>query len=404
MSYPSTVEEGKKYDYNFWKNKPVVKFNEHVSDIGNIELDLKDRKTYGSSSEINIPSSMQWKTIDINNLKELESVSQFLNINYDINKSSKFDVEYSPNFIKWVINDGILIAITLKSNNAICGVVGCYFKKMVVFDKIENFGIVTFLCSHPIYRKKKIAFTLIDEITRRIVLSGVNQGCFLTERCVPTPVTTMRCYHRPINYEKLKKHEIIIIDGDEKIITKRLKITDSFPESFVKMNSSHIIEVLKLYNKFMFRFNIYCKYTETELETLLLNTDIVTSYVIMKDDKIIDFVSYYKLPYSIKNSDEKINTAYLFLYSSETISGSNIIKDILKTTVKDNIDLFNIIDIGNMYDSLLLKDTGLCDSDYESYTKSYQHNFMKGTDKKYFNFFNWKCEEIMTNQLFLNLF
>jgi glycylpeptide N-tetradecanoyltransferase len=398
------MEEGKKYTYNFWKNKPVIKFDGNAVCSKRIESDLKKRTVYGSTDEIKLPSSMQWNLINLNN-KDLEPICEFLKLHYVADKQNKFKLDYSPEFIKWSLGtDGILIAITLKSNGAICGVVGCYFKNFVVFDKTEKFGVVNFLCAHPVYRKKKISFTLIDEITRRIVQSGVNQGCFTTERCIPTPITLLRYYHRPINYTKLNKHEFTIIEGDQKVIAKRLAVSDKFPKNFVEMNESHLPEVLTLYNKFMFRFNIYCKYTEEDLKTMLLNNDIVRSYVIMKDELIVDFVSYYKLPYNINESDEKINTGYLFLYSSETITGSDIIRDVLQSTSKDNLDLFNVIDIGNIFDALLLKDTGLCDSDYESHTKSYQHYFMKGSGKLFFNFFNWQCQEIATNQMFINIF
>ena len=408
MNYPNNIEDAKKHTYNFWKNKPVVKFDEISTYSGNIESKLTDRQVYNLDEPIKLPSSMNWNVIDLSDESNLLHISEFLKLHYVSDESNTFKMDYSPEFIKWSLGEsGSLIAITLKSNNAICGVVGYYLKNMVVFDKTEKFGVVNFLCSHPAYRKKKIAFTLIDEITRRIVKSGVNQGCFTTGRCVPTPITCIRYYHRPINYIKLKTHKFTIIDSDEKEdkitkndekIAKVLKISDEFPKNFIK-----IPKVLELYNKFMFRFNIYNKYTEEELKTMLLNNNIVKSYVILKDDEIVDFTSYFILDYLVDNTTEKLHTGYLFLYSSETLISSEIIKETINSTQIDNLDLFNVIDVGNMFDALLLKDTGLVDSDYESYQKSYNHHFMKGTGKLYFNFFNWKCQEVLTNQIFINV-
>lgn len=399
-SYPTNFEEAKKHTYNFWKNKPVKQFDDIVVNSEIIENTLAERIVYSSDEPITLPPSMIWEDVIMDDVTRLMDICEFLNKYYDIESKDRFRTLFSPEYIQWKLRGGLLIIIKSKDSDKIYGVVGCYFRKMVVYDKTEIFGIPDLLCAIPLCRKKKIAYTLIDEIVRRIIKLGYLQGCFVTKRCVPTPITSIRQYHRPLNYIKLKECNFIDIEGDDVKINKYLKISEDVSKNYIEMSETHLDDVLKLYNKFTFRFNIHYNYTIDELKNLLLDNNIVKSYVIMKDNVVIDFVSYYKLPFSVTDSDKIINCAYLYLYSAENINSSDIIKDLLKILNKQDIDVLTIYDSGNMYDALLLKDTGNCDSDYESYVKSYQHNFTKGTGKIYFNFFNWTCPNLETNQLY----
>jgi glycylpeptide N-tetradecanoyltransferase len=400
MSYPTSLDEAKKYTYNFWKNKPVKKFDDISVNSERIENKLAERLVYSSDEPITLPSSMIWEDVMLDDITRLSNICDFLNKNYDIESKDRFRTLFTPEYIQWKLRDGLILTIKSKDSDKIYGVIGCYFRNMVVYDKSEIFGIPDLLCAIPLFRKKKIAYTLIDEMVRRIIKLGYLQGCFVTKKCVPTPITTIRQYHRPLNYMKLKECNFIDIEGDNVKINKFLQISEDVSTNYVEMTTVHLTDVLKLYNKFTFRFNIHYEYTVDELKKLLLDNNIVKSYVIMKDDAVVDFVSYYKLPFHVTDSDQIINCAYLYLYSSENVNTSNMIKELLKILNKEDIDVLTIYDTGNMYDALLLKDSGNCESDYESYVKSYQHNFTKGTGKTYFNFFNWTCPSLATNQLY----
>ncbi len=401
--YPESVSEGKTYKYNFWKNKPVTKFEDIYTDSTNIEKRLSDRNVYAQEEPIKLPNNMEWVQIDLNDNVALEPIVKFLRLHYLVDPSNKFKLDYTAEFIRWTLGkDGILLAIVSKTNGAICGTIAASFNNIRVFDTTQKFGVVNYLCGHPIYRKKKIAFTLIDEITRRIVKLGVNQGCFTTERCVPSPTTTLRYYHRPLNYLKLSKHKFTEMDGGipEKHHEKFL-IKGEASDKYVKVNKSHIHDILKVFNVFMTRFNIHCVYTEKELEYMLIN-DFVRSYVELDDDKnVIDFVSYYKLPYVIEGEEEKINAGYIFLYTCNSTAGDEMMTQLLRLVSRDDtLDIFTVTDTMIIQDTLLIKHLPLdYDSDVDSYQKPYQHKFMRGSGKIHFNFFNWKCSTVSPRQI-----
>jgi glycylpeptide N-tetradecanoyltransferase len=293
-----------------------------------------------------------------------------------------------------------MLAIVNKESNSICGTIGASIQRVTVFDKTEKFGVVNFLCAHPIYRKKKIAFTLIDEAVRRIVKYGVNRGCFTTERCVPTPTTVIRYYHRPINYLKLQKYGFCDAGGNPEIVQKKFEVKNEFPSDCSEMTNIHIKECYKLYKLFMSRFNIYCEYTEKEFGNTLVNNKFVKSYVVIDNEKVVDFMSYYILPYAVENVDEKINSAYLFLHSCNKMNGNDMVEKLFQILKMNEMDLLNVTDTMLMTDVLLTKELkNTQNSDAEDADKVFEHKFLKGSGKLYFNFFNWKCPEIKPKQL-----
>jgi hypothetical protein len=75
--------------------------------------------------------------------------------------------------------------------------------KIRVRDTEVQTGEVNFLCVHKKLRNKRLAPSLIKEVTRRINREGIWQGLYTGGTLLPTPVTTTRYYHRPINWQRL---------------------------------------------------------------------------------------------------------------------------------------------------------------------------------------------------------
>lgn len=426
---PTNFKSSIEHDYKYWKTKPIfLKSNdtEKIINSENIEADLGKRKVYSKNEELPLPKNMVWKTMDTNNLDNLEQIKIFFENYYESCESDdQFKKKYTTNFLKWALGEkNICLSIVLNTNSAndlsnekIIGFISAKIENMTVFDKSDNFAVITFLCADLVYRKKNIAQVLIDELTRRCVKHGIQQGCFLTPRYIPSPVMTFRTYYRPINYLKLQKYNFVDLEmmkqqnkkNPEKIhdmlqVDCDIKFDQTYNLNCVQMVTTHMDEVYKKYKMSMSKFNIHKNYTKKELECILLKNDIVKSYIIQdNNNNLIDFFSYYKLDYITKDNN-LINGAYLFLYSCE-MNNDKFIKNILKKLKDDNVDVFLVVD--NMmipeiiYSEILKNDE---DSDDESFTKSYQYGFLKSSDKKFFNFFNWKCSSVKFNQICWNEF
>lgn len=401
-TYPTTFSEAHEHDYKFWKTKPVLQLNE--SSIYSTQItDLENSKKY-TDTPLFLPESMKWIRIENTDNENLEQVVVFLNKYYE--NDELFKTKYSVDFIKWVLGEkGYFLAITKKATNALCGCIGVYFKNVTVFNKKNDFAVASFLCAHPIFRKKNISKILMDELTRVVVRSGITQGCFSTDRYVPSPVAKIRYFRRPLNYMKLYKLEFSEIEGDEnqqKKYDNMLKIQGDFPSNYLKMKEKHLPDVLALYKKYMMTFNIHCNYTVDDLKQLLFGNSFVRSYVVKNSDKdVIDFFSYYELPYSVENTTEEINAGYLFLHTCNEIATEELIENLLRIMKNDNIDVANVTDIASLSGTLLSKDYDANEeSDSESYSQNYQYKFMKGTYKLNVNFFNWKCPSVKTKQIY----
>ncbi len=406
-SYPKRAKEAKNHDYTYWKTKPVTQLDEQSFVSQNIEHNLENRKVYASNDEIKLPESMKWIKVDTNNIEVMNNISKFLRTYYSTDDSEKFTFNYTTEFLQWAIgSDNICLAIVSKKNNAICGFISASFKTITVFESSKRFAVVNFLCSHPIYRTKNIAQTLIDEIVRQIVKTGVHQGCFTTERWIPTPTSTLRFYHRPLNYIKLQKYGFTDLEmmkheskkNPEKI-QKQFDITEKM--SCIPMTLDHMEQVHKIYISYINKYNIYTNYTVQELtHNLLGNTNIVKSFVyIDKDNNVTDFFSYYKLSSAILNETAFINVGYLFLYSCN-MNSSKLIMDAMRAMKLDDVDVLNTTDT-MIIPELIYTDnlaTGE-DSEDESFIKSYQYGFLKGSGKIHLNFFNWKCPAITSDKV-----
>lgn len=394
---PMELSDVQRHRYLFWETQPVQKFDEICSKLEQIKkIQKKDLPLY-------LPNTTQWLEINMLNDEVLIKIGKFLKLYYNDDKKNKYTIDYTPEFLKFIIGtDGIMIAITKKTDNSICGVIGASIKKLVIFDKLEKTGIVHFLCAHPVFREKKITHTLINEIARRLNIIDVNIGCFFTDKCVPTPITRIRYYYRPINYLKLQQNNFIDIGGNGENLHDKFIIKKEISQNYFQLTDADIPFIHDIYIKYMTKFNIYCDYNLTKF-TEIINNSMVKTYVIKNNNKIIDFISYYKLSLSKYNiANQQINSGYLFLHSCLEINIDEMLENLLYIAQINNIDIMNVSDIMEISNALLSKELEKNESsDTDDYEKVYEHKFLKSTEKMYFNFFNWKCPNILPKQLAL---
>lgn len=405
--YPTTVDAGKKHQYNFWKNKPVTKFEEVVHNSNVIEQNITNRKNYSSDKPLNLPQGLEWKEITTSNESMLLQVCLFLNTYSVQNSKQKFKLEYTPNIIKLALGQmGTVLTIVSQKTGNIFGLIGYTINNVTVFSKTEGFGVCHFLCVHPQYRKKNVANILIDEGVRRLLYGEyeVSISCFLTEKCVPSPVCCVRQYRRPINYELLHRLKFCALQKDctEKDI-KNFEVYGEVDQSIVKMTNEHLKDCLKLLREFNTRFNINRNYSIQELESELLNNSAVGSYVVLdKNKNVIDFLSFYDANYLQcgKETEEIIKARIFYLYTCLNVSQDYILQNSLRIAQNDKIDVVTTTDVMLISNSILAKEFDVGeDSDNDDRGKVYEYKFVRGGSKLYLNFFNWKCPKIRPIQL-----
>ena len=397
----------------FWNKKPVTPLNKIVSQTGEIR-NIKDIKLYNSPEPINIPL-LTWESVDLEDTGKLQQVCEFLNKYYTRDNSYKFKYIFTKDIFTLFIQNGE--CIVLKFNDIILGTVSYNMQTIVVNDKTEKFCHVNFLCVHPTYRNndnKKMVHLLIDEITRRSVNKGYSYGIFSTDKLVPKPISVIRYYNRPLNYNKLEKHKFIILDKDGKCdklhnrFIENVKPSDYYKKITIEdinNNEQYLDKIYELYSEYMLRFNMYIKYSKEDLINILFNNNVNVYILKNKNEEIVDFISYYKISKSIKDSDEQLNIANLFLYSCLSEDIQLLISNLIRiVSNNDDIDLLTISDNMQNSEAILsaLTDCNI-ESDEDDYDKVYDYKFGKAPIKSYINFFNWQSPLMKANQICFNI-
>lgn len=391
---------------SYWNNKPIFQSDKNPNsepiDYTFMNLSLFDK-------EIKLPiNQFDWLILDIesSNMEQLTKIADFLNIHYTYKSDSNFSTVYTPEYLLWLGNKehfgGKFVCIVNKSNKDIYATICVLYKNMTVYDKNEKFGYVDFMCVHPIYRHKKLNVILMDKITQMITTDKINQGLFLTNKKISSQiVSVIRTYKRPINYIKLAESDFAKINVNK----NNTELQDSFniiyePKHRIeKMTKIHLNDIYYLLKTYLTRFNVHQNYDISQLEAMLLNNPVVNSYVFYDEsNKVIDFISYYKL--DLKNSYNLsiIREANLFIHSCNNISVYDLLNNFLYIGSRDGFDLVGVNDAMFIGNELLTTEynNDTC-SDTESYSKVYEFKFLK-SNKKYMYLYNWRMPLIKSNK------
>jgi hypothetical protein len=395
----------------FWNDKPIMNENDFISTSNKI-TNLNEKYIFNSNLNLPLPNQVTWNIINNNNSdceKQLSVVCDFLNNYYYNNCDYNLNINFNIQLLKFILgNDGFILSIVSKLNNALCCIACVGFTDVIIYDKKEKFANVNFICSHPKYRKKGIAETMMNELIRYInIEKKTQQGFFISNKKIHQQMkscSVYRKYMRPLNYKKLHDTKVMKIEGDENIIHNKFSLTKTEDESiqlnYIDMTIEHIDDVYILYNKYTSQLNMSHYYTKKQLENILLNNNIVKSFVIKNDGKIIDFISYCQIEY--KNN---IRAGHIFLYSMVNEYSESLMRNLIKIMSKNGIDIIITNDNSHGIEMLLSEkyDDDNCESEMETYDKIYENKFVKKT-KNYINLFNWACPFLSSDKTNIFIF
>lgn len=190
---------------------------------------------------------------------------------------------------------------------------------------------INFLCIHKKLRSKRLTPVLIKEITRRCYLNGIYQAIYTAGVILPTPVSSCRYYHRPLDW--LKLYEVgfsPLPHGSTKArqITKNHLPSSTSTPGLRPMEAKDVDAVHDLLERYLSRFDMNPAFTKDEIDHWLLHKpnaekqQVIWSYVVEDPEsrKITDFVSFYNLESTVIQhpKHDNVRAAYLYYYASET--------------------------------------------------------------------------------------
>lgn len=354
-------------DYKFWSTQPVPKLDEKIDSEG--PIDVSKTPADVPDSPLPLLKDFEWTTVDIEEFDQLEEVYQLLYEHYVEDQDATFRFKYSHEFFQWALKPpgwrkewhvGVRVRETGKLVAFISAIPVTL--KLTKSNKLIPSVEINFLCIHKKLRSKRLAPVLIKEITRRVNKQDIWQALFTAGIVLPSPVSTCRYTHRPINWLKLYDVGFSHLPANQ---TKASMVANYTLPNATKTKGLRLIkpqdidQVHELLTKFQEKFDLVQVFDKDELAYWLLggttNSSIIKTYVVEHDGKITDFFSYYLLPFTVLDNPtyNELGIAYLYYYASDSAFNddepaykarlNSLITDALITAKGYGVDVFNAL-------------------------------------------------------------
>lgn len=259
-----------------------------------------------------------------------------------------------------------------KSRKLVAAIFGVPTEACVRGQKLKVTEI-NFLCIHKKLRSKRLAPVLIKEITRRCYLNGIYQAIYTAGVVLPTPVSSCRYYHRPLDWLKLYEVGFSPLPHGS---TKARQITKNHLPSVTStpglrpMQAKDVDAVHDLLERYEQRFDLNQAFGKEEINHWLVHKEnpdkeqVVWSYVVEdpQTHKITDFFSFYNLESTVIQhpKHDNVRAAYLYYYATETAFTNDMdaLKERLLMLMNDALILakkVNIFACRYLRDTVLIK-------------------------------------------------
>jgi glycylpeptide N-tetradecanoyltransferase len=206
--------------------------------------------------------------------------------------------------------------------------------KIRVREQDVQTGEVNFLCVHKKLRNKRLAPSLIKEITRRINREGIWQGLYTGGTLLPTPITTTRYFHRPINWQRLYQLGFSSLPPGTTPAAQGIRFHIAASTSlagFRDMRPDDAPRVRDLLDRYLARYDMVPRWDEAEFDHWVVDRTkdpkkrVVFAYVVeTPDGKITDFISFYRLESTVIAKKDNLHAGYLYYYATEAGIGENV--------------------------------------------------------------------------------
>lgn len=378
--YAKTLEESSKREHLFWSTQPVTQMKEIVS--VDKPLQIQD-----CEQEIYLQKDFEWFNPDLTQDEELTKISNFLNTHYST--SLTYKTEYSNALLKHflvtpIYNPSLYLSfgVRVKSNKVIVAFISGTINNMQVGKYTEVFLDVNFLCIYPKLRNKNFATTIMKELKRRAWNQGYKYGIFTTDHYLLKPITTIKYFNRPLNLKKLIEIQYVqpSKEADVNEIIESFELPESCVPEFVEMKEEHLSTALEKLNKYLTRYNIHTVFDAQEFKHMFYNNDVVKSYVLLKNNEVSDFISYYLIKKNLANNTS-ISTAFLYYYSSTVETPFKLIKNAMINAKNNGIDVFNATNV------------------LENSSCIYDLKFEENGVNLHYYLYNWKMKPLMPEQI-----
>lgn len=386
----------------YWKNHPVMRFNERV----NRETLISPKETllerYVDNKLAKLPDGFHWYETDTVDNRLTGPIIDFIQKNDD----STFRQILDHHMILWKMGiNGKFVSI-VDDKQQICGTIGFNWGSIQLGEIDRLVCIPYYFVIDPSYRGSGMAKVLMDRVIANSFKFGIDAGCFATNRMVSAPIVQLRHYLRPLNYKYLVERKFIDIeDVDQEIAHNRTKIRLKPNPLYIRAESTeqNVRKVYELYERQRTNYYLSRKLSIDEIQNYFFDEKYCTTLLVHDDSNPtgdpIDFIAYHT--YVVIGADQmEIRCADIIQYSTQKTREDILIINALKQISMDGIHIVNMTDQQNS-DDVLLCTSHLAneDTDDEERTAVYDLNFIKSSKKTMINLFNLKGTLIRPNMV-----
>lgn len=338
----------KKFPFN-WKSENISSYFPEI-----IDPDIK------CANVIIYNKSYIFKTLSVNNGQQLEEIELFINNNYGGNPRAFV----TKNMLVWLFginNKSKIIGLYDKLTGFMVGIIGVINVSVIMDNNKINIYYPVLGCIEINYRRKGLFKELIYKLVETVKEEKIISVLFISNDINMESNVEIEYYSRPINIQKVFNNKMFKdiekkSEEEKKAIIEYFKITRKMDDKYERADKKDIKKIYEIYSTYIKRYNFIVEFTKQELEHLLFN-EIVDSFVIKKDNEIVDFCSIYTT-WSGKYAS-RMKNANLFLYTSNDETSYSIIDnlicycngngiDILKcNNLMENKDILDVLKFSN---------------------------------------------------------
>ena len=120
------------------------------------------------------------------------------------------------------------LGVQVKSNKKLVGFITAYPGTLRIRTSSNPMAFVNLMCVHKKLRDKRLSPLLIKELARICNLQGYFQAFATSGRFTPTPIASVRYFHRSLNPKKLTDIGYSSLKPNQTIsrLTRLLKVSD----------------------------------------------------------------------------------------------------------------------------------------------------------------------------------
>ncbi|KAI4807662.1 hypothetical protein KUCAC02_027453 [Chaenocephalus aceratus] len=273
---PKTLQQAKKHTYHFWETQPVPRLGDSVETHGPIV----EGEASVRMEPYSLPQGFSWDTLDLSNPSVLKELCTLLNENYMEEDDNTMRFEFSSDYLQWALQPPNWLA------QWHCGVRVDSNKKLVGF-------IAALPADVRIYEMEK-RMSSADESTSR----GVFQAVYTAALVLPTPLSSCRYWHRPLNLRKLM--ELSYPGLKQNMSLQRAVKFNRLPDvtktpGLRRMTEEDAAGFHSLLQANLGKFHLSPMLSLREVEHWLLpGENVIDTYVVQGDDgTLTDMVSFY---------------------------------------------------------------------------------------------------------------